>query len=164
MNLTEKDIESEFGSYAGDSRLAEALWVCSSMFGNLSVKVGSKRIFLFTNEDNPYGGKDDMAKKAKQRARDVADNSIEIEPFFFNRAAEQRFDLRLFYKDILTLDEEGDDEYMANLSDQFNVSLRFDQLKAKVLRKAFKKRSQGRISFFIGNGTQAGDFSYFFSF
>lgn len=122
------------------------------MFGNLSVKVGSKRIFLFTNDDNPYIKQDNLAQKAKQRARDVADNGIEIEPFFSNKP-EKPFDLRLFYKDILTIDEEGEDEDLTKLSEQFNVNLRFEQLKAKVLRRAFKKRSQGRISFWIGNGT-----------
>lgn len=152
LSLLEHDIESELGTYTGDSRVAEALWVCSSMFGNLSIKVGSKRIFLFTNEPNPYAKQDGLAQKAKQRARDVADNGIEIEPFFSNRAGDDRFDIRLFYRDVLTLDEDGDDD---TASQQFNISLRYEELKAKVLRKAFKKRSQGRISFWIGNGSSA---------
>ena len=37
-----------------DYTMADALWTCSNMFASCSVKLASRRILLFTNNDHPH--------------------------------------------------------------------------------------------------------------
>jgi len=76
---------TEFGHAAGEFPFCDALWACSTMFSNWyytflayqvshipvqsSVKVGHKRIFLFTNEDNPNAESKNLKEQSFQRAK-----------------------------------------------------------------------------------------------
>lgn len=62
-----------------------------------SVKVGHKRIFLFTNQDNPNHSDPQVRTRSIQRAKDLAELNIDIELFSMNRNG-HKFDSSLFYQ------------------------------------------------------------------
>jgi ATP-dependent DNA helicase 2 subunit 1 len=42
-------------------------------------KLASKRIIIFTNNDNPHEGRRELQRQARQKAQDLKDNDVEIE-------------------------------------------------------------------------------------
>lgn len=62
----------------------------------LTYKVGHKRIFLFTNEDNPNSEDQHVRTQSIQRAKDLAELGIDIELFSMNKPGEM-FDPMKFY-------------------------------------------------------------------
>nr|CAB3455877.1 unnamed protein product [Digitaria exilis] len=69
--------------------------------GSRSVKTVSKRILIFTNEDNPFGAitgavKTDMIRTTVQRAKDAQDLGLSIELLPLSRPDEE-FNMSLFY-------------------------------------------------------------------
>ena len=70
-----------------------------------TVKVGHKRIFLFTNEDNPNNTDQDIRDQSIQRAKDLSELGIDIELFSMNKK-DDKFDPSLFYQHIISFDEE----------------------------------------------------------
>ncbi|KAL6072069.1 X-ray repair cross-complementing protein 6 [Balamuthia mandrillaris] len=127
-----------------DFPLCDALWTCSTMFSNCSVKVGHKRIFLFTNEDNPNAENKNLRDQSFQRAKDLAELGIDIELFSMNKAT-QSFDPSRFYQYIISVSEDEDTGLF-----NYDASAKFEELRARVRRKEFKKRAINRFSLFIG--------------
>jgi ATP-dependent DNA helicase 2 subunit 1 len=129
-----------------------------------NVKVGHKRIFLFTNDDNPNAEDEALRARSLQRARDLEELGIDIELFSMNQPGKQ-FDPSLFYqvwnsnlshifidfitKNIITFDT---DEYTGQIN--FDAADKFEELRARVRRKEFKKRSLSRLGLFIGDGIE----------
>jgi ATP-dependent DNA helicase 2 subunit 1 len=142
--LLNNDFSKDFGHTDEEFPFCDALWACSTMFSNCTVKVGHKRIFLFTNDDNPNVANAHLRNQSIQRAKDLAELGIEIELFSMNKMNSQ-FDPTLFYHDIITVAEE-DDTGKPN----FDAAAKFEELRARVRRKEFKKRSIGRMSMMIG--------------
>ena len=66
----------------------------------------AKRIFLFTDSDNP--GNDADLNMALQRAKDLESMNVDIELFPLPNFTQVRptFDIRRFYASIITFDEE----------------------------------------------------------
>lgn len=62
-----------------------------------TTKVGHRRIFLFTNEDNPNGENEANRDRSVQRARDLSDLGIDIELFSMNKPGKV-FDPSVFYQ------------------------------------------------------------------
>ncbi|CAD6221780.1 unnamed protein product [Miscanthus lutarioriparius] len=101
---------SRFGITAGsrENTLYNALWVAQALLRKGSVKTISKRILIFTNEDDPFGTitgavKTDMIRTTVQRAKDAQDLGLSIELLPLSRPDEQ-FDMSLFYADLIGLD------------------------------------------------------------
>jgi len=148
--ILESDFSKTLGHCQTEFPFCDALWTCSTMFSNCNVKQQmTKRIFLFTNEDNPNGFNDSIRNVSLQRAKDLADLGIQIELFSMNKP-EQIFDFSLFYQYIIVF---GDDEYVD--ANQFDATTRFSDLKNKLKRKEFKKRSLGKIPLYIGSGNSS---------
>eukprot|EP01132_Coremiostelium_polycephalum_P010819 gene10819-13255_t len=146
--ILESDFSKSFGHCDKEFPFCDALWTCSTMFSNCTVKVSHKRIFLFTNEDNPNGFNENLRTISFQRAKDLTDLGIQIELFSMNRL-DERFDFTLFYQYILLFD---DNDYID--PQQFDASTKFSELRNKLKRKEFKKRSLGKIPLYIGQGNQ----------
>jgi ATP-dependent DNA helicase 2 subunit 1 len=150
------------GSYAGEFQLAEALWACSTMFSASTVKVGHRRIFLFTNDDDPNGRNASMRAAALQRARDLAELNIEIELFSMNRR-DHEFDQTLFWSEATLIDDDelySDPDRVASSSTAATTptasataasASKFEQLLAKVRRKEFRKRSLAKLPFVLAD-------------
>ena len=137
--------ETEFGFIDEEFPFCDALWTCSTMFSNWyflivfsdisTTKVGHKRIFLFTNEDNPNGDNPPLRSRSIQRAHDLKDLGIAIELFSMNKPG-QIFDLTKFYSQVLDEDEDGIG---------YDANAKFEELKSRVRRKEFKKRTLASI-------------------
>jgi len=105
------------------------------MFSNCTVKVGHKRIFLFTNDDNPNENDSNVKEQSIQRAKDLSELGIDIELFGMN-CGDKSFDASLFYQHIISFDE---DEFTGAMN--MDASEKFEELRARVRRKEFKKRA-----------------------
>jgi len=138
--LQKIDFRNEYGF--GNYQFSDLLWCCSMIFSNNNAKVGSKRIFLFTNEDNPHAGKPADQQAAKTKAKDLADLGMEIELFNMNKPKE-KFDIDKFYADIITMEE---DEIPGKYPD---AAQKLSELQERVRRKEFKKRTLVRLPFHL---------------
>ena len=67
----DRRFDKDFGHSATEVSLADALQTASILFRQSSTKLGEKRIFLFTNEDDPYVDDASAKRKALQRAVDL---------------------------------------------------------------------------------------------
>uniref|UniRef100_A0A0E0AGK8 DNA helicase n=1 Tax=Oryza glumipatula TaxID=40148 RepID=A0A0E0AGK8_9ORYZ len=90
------NIGSRYGITSGsrENTLYNALWVAQALLRKGSVKTVSKRIVIFTNEDDPFGGltgavKTDMIRTTIQRARDAQDLGLSIELLPLSRPDEE---------------------------------------------------------------------------
>eukprot|EP01130_Rhizamoeba_saxonica_P004296 TRINITY_DN1757_c0_g1_i2.p1 TRINITY_DN1757_c0_g1~~TRINITY_DN1757_c0_g1_i2.p1 ORF type:complete len:584 (+),score=125.86 TRINITY_DN1757_c0_g1_i2:348-2099(+) len=137
------NVDKKFGILDHEIPLNEALWICSTMFSNCSKKVGHRRIFLFTNEDNPNADNPDITRVNHQRAKDLSDIGIEIELFAMNKRG-KKFDPTKFYSDIIHIDDEDD-------IGAYDASSKFDELNEKVRRKEFKKRTLSKCNIKLGD-------------
>ncbi|CAG2236472.1 G22P1 [Mytilus edulis] len=70
------------------------------MFSNSTQKVGSKRILLFTNNDNPHAGSPQLQRQARTKASDLNETGIDLELMHLIQEGET-FDVTKFYKDLL---------------------------------------------------------------
>lgn len=148
---------NKIGSSKEPAIMGNVFWSCSSLFGPLKKKVGSKRVFMFTDEDRPHEGQVALQRAAKIRARDLADLGIFIELFNLNRPGRPGgFDISLFYADVLPFvptgeDDDGADRY-SSVRSEADATEKFAELLTKVRRKESKKRAMGRVPMILGNG------------
>lgn len=142
-----KKFKKDFG-HSTDFSLHEALWTCQNMFSNSPQKVGSKRILLFTNNDNPHAGSPQLQRQAKTKASDLNETGIDLELMHLQQEGES-FDVTKFYKDLLYM---PDDE-VTELPDPAE---KLDELLTRVRTKDHKKRALRRIPFSLGKGLNLG--------
>eukprot|EP00043_Microstomoeca_roanoka_P019834 m.230462 g.230462 ORF g.230462 m.230462 type:complete len:639 (+) comp17060_c3_seq4:3221-5137(+) len=130
--------ELDFGDNIGSSEayaLNDALWACGNLFANVRSKVETKRILLFTNNDNPYSTHDDLRRQLETKAKDLADLNIDID--LMHMSSEQaKFNMNLFYRSLVV---NAEDEPEAQ------VARGFESLLARVRCKAQKKRARMTI-------------------
>eukprot|EP01126_Amoeba_proteus_P062496 TRINITY_DN8508_c0_g2_i1.p1 TRINITY_DN8508_c0_g2~~TRINITY_DN8508_c0_g2_i1.p1 ORF type:complete len:300 (+),score=50.37 TRINITY_DN8508_c0_g2_i1:58-957(+) len=132
--LLKCDFASKFGHTNTDFPMCDAFWTCSTIFSTTATKIGHKRVFLFTNEDNPCSTDPHVRAQSIQRAKDLAELGIDIELFSMNKP-DQVFDPRKFYMDIISVDDEDNDGTW-----NFHATSKFEELRQRVRRKEFKKR------------------------
>lgn len=144
-NLQKKDNLGDIGVSSKEFPFCDALWTCSTMFSLCSVKVGHKRIFLFTNEDNPNVGDEGVRSRSLQRAKDLTELNIDIELFAMNRPG-KHFDASLFYQNIISITDDEDTGIY-----RIDGASKFEELIATVRRKEFKKRSIVKIPLILGD-------------
>ncbi|EPZ36969.1 Ku70/Ku80 beta-barrel domain-containing protein [Rozella allomycis CSF55] len=131
LNVTESCQDDQMVSYQ------DLFWICSTIFSQKAHKMGSKRIFLITNEDHPHATNPALQTSALRRAKDLNELGISIELFMFNKA-NKNFDLSLFYKNVV---EEEDIQ---------NAESKFEELMVRIRRKETKKRPLQKILFGLG--------------
>lgn len=157
INVTfDKEIGSVPGVVLGshENPLYNALWVAQGLLRKGSVKNSSKRILIFTNNDDPFGEADpamkrDMRRTTIQRARDAQDLGISIEIFPFSRPGEE-FNISNFYADMVNLNDEERSNFMAIAGE------RFDDMVNQMQKRIFKKRSVRRMILTVPNGMTIG--------
>ncbi|KAG0296956.1 X-ray repair cross-complementing protein 6 [Dissophora globulifera] len=146
------DFEEEFGSSDGKYTLGEIFWTATNIFGSSAQRVGSKRLFLFTNEDDPHSGDISLRSASKVRAKDLQEFGIKIELFDIDKP-DEKFSRKNFYKDILIDGIDDDDEEGAPADD---TSAKLSELLQRVQRKEVKKRSLFNIPFKLAPGLEIG--------
>lgn len=134
-------VSSSVSGSGARSPLHEALWVCSREFKRVEKHSFAKRLFVFTDNDMPGSGND--LNLALQRAKDLEGLNVDIELFAMPHFNQMRptFDVRRFYANIITFDE---DEFANGLLDVQEAQTRLFELMRRIRQKEFKKRVQGK--------------------
>ena len=135
------------------SCLNNALWLIHSLLKNFDKKSYKRRIFLFTDNDDPIT--DDQEKNiCIQRAKDMSDSDITIELFPMN-FDNKRFNLSNFYSQIIPANSDDDiDGGNDNLLNIEQCTDRLRELTKRIRQKEIKKRTLGRCPFFLTNNTK----------
>ncbi|XP_058872048.1 X-ray repair cross-complementing protein 5 isoform X1 [Acipenser ruthenus] len=130
---------------SADFSLQEALWVCSNLFSDVKTRLSHKRVMLFTNQDNPHAEDSGKARLARSKASDLRDTGVVLD--LMNLPKPGGFDVSLFYRDIITVDEDEGD-----LGLQQGASEKLEDLQRRVRAREMKKRAQARLSLTLGDG------------
>ena len=136
-----------------NSNLSNALWVVHSVLKNYDKKSYKRRIFLFTDNDDPIA---DIQEKniCIQRAKDMSDSDITIELFPMN-FDNQRFNLSNFYSQIIPANSDDDlDGGNENILSIEQCTDRLRELTKRIRQKEIKKRTLGRCPFYLTNNTK----------
>ena len=135
------------------SCLDDALWSVHALVKNYDKKSYKRRIFLFTDNDDPLS---DQYKRQTciQRAKDMSDSDITIElfPMNFNN---KKFNLNNFYSQIIPAN--SDDDLDGGNDNLYNIEQCADRLKEltkRIRQKEIKKRTLGKCPFFLTNNTK----------
>ena len=135
------------------NNLSNALWIVHSLLKNYDKKSYKRRIFLFTDNDEPIT--DNQEKNiCIQRAKDMNDSDITIELFPMN-FDNKRFNLNNFYSQIIPANSDEDlDGGNDNLLSIEQCTDRLRELTKRIRQKEIKKRTLGRCPFFLTNNTK----------
>ncbi|KAG6502686.1 hypothetical protein ZIOFF_034972 [Zingiber officinale] len=146
------NIGSRYGILPGsrDNSLYNALWVAQALLRKGSAKTASKRILIFTNEDDPFGSmtgaiKADMIRTTLQRAEDAKDLGISLELLPLG-SLDEEFNLSKFYAEMIGL--EGDElvQYLPSANEKLM------DMKDQLRKRIFNKRKVRTLTFSIING------------
>ena len=172
-NYTEnlESLESEVGKLKGDRKvlLHEALWQCQTLFNEIKGKVGSKRIWLFTTNDNPHVSEPQLRKQALKKGLDLRDTDINLEVIPYSLD----FDFSKFYSEIcfmedstpniVTDDQTQNSEADVDTSVVANKKMRkLDDMLTMVRKRIYKKRSVGKFHLDLGNDVKMSVSTYNF--
>jgi hypothetical protein len=109
-NPSEFERDIGYGSSTRQIPLKEGLWKCSEEFGSRAKKSSRgdyKRVWLFTNLDNPNGSDPVEQSRTVQVSKDCAETGIEISLWHMNDLSSKlEFDLKKFYARLLVSDED----------------------------------------------------------
>jgi len=131
-----------------DSFLCDVLSVAQNLFQDVEKLNYAKRIFLFTNNDNPDSGSKDLQAKAIQRAKDLYEQRAEIE--LFPMQGTEKFDIIKFFGDLITIDP----DQLGVLTSTEATEERFQELTKRIRQKEYIKRSIGKTKFQLGPGIE----------
>ena len=135
------------------NNLSNALWIVHSLLKNYDKKSYKRRIFLFTDNDDPIT--DNQEKNlCLQRAKDMNDSDITIELFPMN-FDNKRFNLSNFYSQIIPANSDDDlDGGNDNLLSIEQCTDRLRELTKRIRQKEIKKRTLGKCPFYLTNNTK----------
>ena len=135
------------------NNLSNALWMVHSMLKNYDKKSYKRRIFLFTDNDDPITNNQEK-NICIQRAKDMNDSDITIELFPMN-FDNKRFNLSNFFAQIIPANSDDDlDGGNDNLLSIEQCTDRLRELTKRIRQKEIKKRTLGKCPFFLTNNTK----------
>ena len=133
--------------------LNNAIWYVHSILKNYEKKNYKRRIFLFTDNDDPIPNPQDK-NVLIQRAKDMNDSDIifELFPMNFN---DKPFNLNNFYAHIIPANQDDDlDGGNENILGIQQCNDRLRELTKRIRQKEMKKRTLGKCPFFLTNNTK----------
>lgn len=138
QNLEEKKLfDANVGSTKdNECDFSKALWICSSLFSAIKNQKLFKRVFIFTNQNDPTDGSAAHHNNVKQRQQDMGELGIALELFPLN----PEFDPRAFWMNVIEIPE---DESIDNLRTTFSSNL--ESLEYRVRKREYKKRALGSV-------------------
>lgn len=142
------DFEQKYGHNSSFS-LSDALWACSNMFSQSPHNLASKRVLLFTCNDNPHSNDPALQRQARTKAKDLHEVNIDIELLHLTTPGKE-FNFSEFYQDIVFNTDEDEASVLPDASEKL------EELMTRVRAKDNKKRTMGRIGFELGEGLQLG--------
>jgi len=146
--------EQRFKPTEKEVPLSQLLWTCQQQFKILDMNTFTKRIFLFTNEENPMHDTPKAREETIDRAKNLTDEDTDIELFPMSHPEQEKanFDVTQFYSNILTVGEDELDE----LKDFETSYLRVQDLSKRIRLKEFKKRVLGKCLFSVTSKMKVG--------
>ena len=133
--------------------LNNAMWIVHSLLKNYDKKIYKRRIFLFTDNDDPITNPQEK-NICIQRVKDMSDSDITIELFPMN-FDKKRFNLSNFYAQIIPANTDDDPNGgNDNLLSIEQCTDRLRELTKRIRQKEIKKRTLGRCPFFLTNNTK----------
>ena len=136
-----KFLFEKFPSSKTEIALNEALWICQTELKHFDSKNYNRRIFLFTENDNPMANNPNDRIKTIQRAKDMLDSEIIIE--LFPMSINKPFDMKRFFSDIIPHSNED------LILTKDICADRIIELNKRIRQKEFKKRRLGQCPFYI---------------
>eukprot|EP00850_Spirogloea_muscicola_P010017 SM000057S18447 [mRNA] locus=s57:676613:688225:- [translate_table: standard] len=141
-----------------DNPLYTALWVTQALYRAGPSKHVTKRIMLFTNNDDPFGELDDTVKRdmvrtTVQRAKDAQDLGIQLELLPLSRPGE-KFNVNIFYARSRGWLRTTPPASLVT------ASSRFEDLVSQLKKRVFKKRMVRRLALTVAPGTEIALRSY----
>ena len=130
-----------------------ALWIAHTLLKDYDKKVYKRRVFLFTDNDDPI--KNDQNEKSiiMQRAKDMNESDIILE--IFPMTFRTRFNLTHFY--ALIIPTSADEDISNPTDDILNIEQCVDRLKEltkRVRQKEMKKRTLSKCVFNLTHNTR----------
>lgn len=124
------DFDNKFG-HSTNGKVADILWLCSTMFAGCGKQIRIPQVMWFTNDDLPHREGSSDHQKAFQKAKDLQQFQIDLQ----FHPLKANFDGDLFYKELICqlLGQDLDDY-------QFPAT----QLDEKVLLQRMFRRSYNR--------------------
>jgi len=147
MNIN-KEFDRNYGSSDKEVPLFEALWLCTHVFKDIEKKPYTKRIFLFTNEDNPSATDKNQRDQAVNYAKRLGDMDVDIELFPLKKENDTKFEVRRFFADLITIDPDDANQGI------IDTSSRITELTKRIRQKIYKKRQLGSIDFHLAPGVK----------
>ena len=124
--------------------LNNAMWIVHSLLKNYDKKNFKRRIFLFTDNDDPISNPQEKSV-CIQRAKDMSEGDITIELFPMN-FDNKRFNLNNFYAQIIPANSEDDlDGGNENILGVEQCTDRLRELTKRIRQKEMKKRTLGKF-------------------
>jgi hypothetical protein len=155
--------------------LKEALWLCTQSFnlkGSTIHKGDFKRVWIFTNDDNPNSHDFHERESTVQVARDGAETGVEISLWHMDRVIPRPdhsgsmtvpFNISNFYSKLLLVnDDDGSGQSEAAYEHRVmgaGSAGGFDELMDLAKRKEYKKRKLGSVRMYISSGLSAANAS-----
>ena len=153
-NYSDPSINTDYSKFIADkfcpitnekeTSLNDALWICQTEMKTYDPKKFNRRIFLFTENDNPMINENNERTRTILRAKDMIEAEIVIELFPMN--LDKQFDMKKFYSDIITFDDTLKEDLILNRG-SFDTRLR--ELTKRIRQKEVKKRTLGKCPFFL---------------
>ncbi|XP_061160457.1 X-ray repair cross-complementing protein 6 isoform X2 [Syngnathus typhle] len=125
--------------------LSDALWCCANLYRDCNLRLGNKRLFIFTCKDQPHGGDSAKDRQARTKASDLRETGVVIELMHLMKAG--GFDVSLFFRDVVSPPEDE-----SELGLQHEPCEKLEDLQRRVLAKEQKKRTLARLNLCLGEG------------
>lgn len=87
-----------------ESPMTPMLFCANNIFTTNAPNFGSRRLFIVTDNDDPFAGNQDKKSQAAVRAKDLFDLGVTIELFPIRPQGRSKFDIQTFYSDVIYLD------------------------------------------------------------
>ncbi|KAJ7044846.1 SPOC like C-terminal domain-containing protein [Mycena alexandri] len=158
-----EDLRNNFPPMTDGKRVAmgDVFTSCNWVLRDGAPKTASKRVFLITDEDDPYSGpgSKQLVNSARTTLIDLTQSGVTVEPFFIS-TAEKPFDVSKFYSSVLLpnnlVDEDDiDQDDPSVLPESISIS-RIEDLLAQMRFHEVPKRAQFSIPFEIADGFTIG--------
>ena len=132
-----------------------ALCACNERYQKVTrTRLGGKRIWLFTNNDNPNPTDLALRRMAQTRAEDLLQLNIAIELFAVEPPpvlARTPFDVHKFFLKIIAVDEDSD----TGVPD-FSAMSQFSEMRSYCRRRMHHKRAAAIVPWTLFDGVQVG--------
>ncbi|KAH7312787.1 Ku DNA-binding complex, Ku70 subunit [Rhizoctonia solani] len=130
--------------------IANVFLICSHILRDGVPKTATKRVFFFTDNDDPEFGDETKTRAAQKNYEDLFDLGIELVPFFLAQPG-QPFDVHKFYSNVLCRSKEQMvDDVILNVHQKFDTLLNDMRMHEATKRTLFNITLQFADSLAIG--------------